>query len=194
MQAGTWDQLQTSSWLLIRSGRLQSTSQSLSSNDSVTTEANAIRLTSKQDVRRSQRRARQGKDAESQLDAEATVGLRAQIFYRDIFLKSEGEKKWVLHDLKTSKANAHPRRNSVKQDGVNDLKGIVEPGDRFALWDLRKMFFQAAVQQRLRGMLRTKVRLRSDGEWQVQRLQNATMSMGLTVAPEIATKLFADVL
>ena len=75
VQAGTWDQLQTSSRLLIRSGRLQSTSQSLSSKVGVTTEANAIGLTSKQDVRRSQRRARQLKDAESQLDTEATVGL-----------------------------------------------------------------------------------------------------------------------
>ena len=32
------------------------------------------------------------------------------------------------------------------------------------------------------------------GRWRLRRLQYKTLSMGLTVAPEIATKLFSDVL
>ena len=138
--------------------------------------------------------------SESQLEAEARVGLPAQVSYSDIFLKQEETKKRVLHDLKSSGANKGVRTNPVKQDGVKLLKGLIRPGDRFALWDLRKMFFQILVQPRLRRALRTKIWLLEMGrkclpqEWRVRRLENATLSMGLAVAPEIATKLFADVL
>jgi hypothetical protein len=116
------------------------------------------------------------------------------VFYSPIFLKQEAEKKRVLHDLKCSGANKSVRRNSVKQDGIKTLKGLISPGDRFALWDLRKMFFQFTVQPRLRPMLRTQIWLKEMGRWTRRRLQNATLSMGLTVAPEIVTKFFACVL
>ena len=101
----------------------------------------------------------------------------------------------MLHDLKSPGANNHVRQNTVKQEGVAVLKSMIRPRDRFAMWDLRKAFFQVTAQQRMWPMLRTVVMLPSPtGEWQPRRLQNATLSMGLRVAPEIMTKMFVPIL
>jgi hypothetical protein len=134
---------------------------------------------------------------ESQCVEEADMDLQAQVFYSDVFLKLEAEKARVLLDMKRSGANPHARQNAVKQDGVKTLKGQIADGDRFALWDLRKAFFQVLIQLRLRAMLRTMVALRSKGNkgcWEWVRLQYRTLSQGLCVAPELMTKLMADVL
>jgi hypothetical protein len=136
--------------------------------------------------------------ADDQCAGETHVDLQAQIFYSDVFLKQEELKRRVLHDLKRSGANPHARQNTVKQDGVKALKGQISDGDRFVLFDLRKAFFQVLILARLRAMLRTMVALRtrkgSDWEWTWVRLQYMTLSQGLCVAPEIMTKLMADVL
>ena len=129
------------------------------------------------------------------MEEEETVTLRAQVFYSEIFLKQEKDKRRVLHDLKLSGANNHVRQNAVKQEGVAVLKSMIRPGGRFAMWGLPKAFFQVTVQQHMRPMLRTVVMLPSPtGEWQPRRLQNATLSMGLRVAPEIMTKMFVPIL
>ena len=61
------------------------------------------------------RRSTATKMSDVQVEEEATVTLRAQVFYSKIFLKQEKDKRRVFHDLKLSGANNHVRQNAVKQ-------------------------------------------------------------------------------
>jgi hypothetical protein len=148
----------------------------------------------KQKQKRAKREAKKNTKRDQEVGQEEALGLRAQIFYSDLWLKMEGEKARALANLKGSGANKHVRTTTTKQDGVRDLKAIIFVGARFSKWDLRKAFFQVLLQQRLRGMVRTMVQLRRKGVWKWIRLQNTGLSQGLASSPEIITKLFADIL
>ena len=117
--------------------------------------------------------------------------------------------------MKSSGANLHSRSPTHKQDTLSTLHGIVRPGDFFLMWDLKDMFHQIQVHKSMRRMLRALLRIPTadlkawkktvakieklckttlEGDKTALRIQNTTLSQGLSPSPGIATKMMADVL
>ena len=86
-------------------------------------------------------------------------GVRAQVIYSGCYTvgKPDSEARRLLHNLKLSGANLAAWIKSHKQDGVQDLRGMIRPGDRFVQWDLKEAFHQILVHPTMQSMLRAMI-------------------------------------
>lgn len=159
-------------------------------------------------------RRNQGKTkARSPTSTSRVTTQKSQIFYSDLYTILKGDKvsRRLLQDMKASGANKSVWKKKHKQDGLETLQGMIRPGDRFYLIDLRDCFHQFRVHPSMRRMLRAHLRMKyhddlpadlkktllkmaSKGTWVVVRVQSTTLSQGFCEAPGIATLVLGDVL